>query len=166
MSIRDNTGAPVEHREQLVLGDQSFHSITEDIAQEILETVKGGAEELSIEREMLGTALEDVQAQIGVMVGHAMASSEHPGEIYKTGLHTNSLLESLGEVVVGWLLIRHAEIALAALPDASVDDRSFYEGKVASARFFARHAFPKTALRRRAAEAEDGAIMAIPVEYF
>jgi hypothetical protein len=136
------------------------------LAQEILETVKGGAEELSAEREMLGKALEDVQGHIGVLVGHSMASMEEPPEIYKTGLHTTSLLESLAEVVIGWLLIRHAEIAIAAMDDASESDRAFYTGKVASARFFARNALPKAALRREAAEAEDGAIMDLPVEAF
>lgn len=87
-------------------------------SQEILETIKGGSEELTEERGLLGAALEDVQAHIGVLVSHAMASKEDPAEIYLTGLHTNGLLESLSEVIIGWLLIRHAEIALAALPEA------------------------------------------------
>jgi len=135
-------------------------------SQEILETIKGGSEELTEERGLLGAALEDVQAHIGVLVSHAMASKEDPAEIYLTGLHTNGLLESLSEVIIGWLLIRHAEIALAALPEASTRDRSFYEGKVASARFFARDALPKARLRREAAEQERGALMALPVEAF
>ena len=136
------------------------------LAQEILETVKGGSDELSEERELLGTALEDVQAHIGVIVGHSLASMENPPEIYKTGLHTTALLESLAEVVIGWLLIRHAEISLAAIGDASESDVAFYTGKVASARFFARNVLPKAALRREAAEREDGAVMDIPVEAF
>jgi hypothetical protein len=82
--------------------------------------------------------------------------------IYKTGLHTNALLESLAEIVIGWLLLRHAEIALAALPNATGEDVAFYEGKIASARFFARHALPKAKLRREAAEREDGWIMELP----
>ncbi len=129
------------------------------LAEEVLELVKGGSEEFDTERALLGTALEDVQAQIGVMVGHAMASTGEPAEIYKTGLHANSLLEGLAEVVIAWLLLRHAEVALRALPEAAARDRDFYEGKVASARFFARHALPKAGIRRQAAEAEDGALM-------
>lgn len=96
------------------------------------------------------------------MVGHAMASTGEPTEIYRTGLHTNSLLESLSEVTIAWLLLRHAEIALAALPAASDADRAFYQGKIASARFFARNVLPKSALRRQAAETEDGALMTLP----
>jgi hypothetical protein len=74
-------------------------------------------------------------------------------------LHVNSLLESLAEIVIGWLLLRHAEVALAATVGDAAGDEAFYEGKIAAARFFCRHALPKARLRREAAEAEDGALM-------
>jgi alkylation response protein AidB-like acyl-CoA dehydrogenase len=136
------------------------------LSQEILETVKGGHEELVAERELLGQALEDVQAQIGVMVVHALASGQEPEAIYKTGLHTTSLLESLAELIIGWLLIRHAAIAIDATAGASEDDRPFYEGKIASARWFAANVLPEAALRRSSAEAEDGSLMDLPVAAF
>jgi alkylation response protein AidB-like acyl-CoA dehydrogenase len=129
------------------------------LADEILQLVKGGSEEFAAERELVGKALEDVQAHVGVLVTHAMASLEHPPEIYKTGLHTNALLESMAELVIAWLLLRHAEVASDALDPAEGDDRHFYEGKIAAARFFAAHALPKAGLRRSAAEAEDAALM-------
>jgi hypothetical protein len=75
-------------------------------------------------------------------------------------------LESIAEVVIGWLLLHQAEIALAALPDAAGQDRAFYEGKVAAARFFAFHALPKAKLRREAAERESGAVMDMSDEAF
>jgi hypothetical protein len=136
------------------------------LSQEILETVKGGHEELVAERELLGQALEDVQAQIGVMVAHALASGQEPEAIYKTGLHTTSLLESLAELIIGWLLIRHAAIAIDATAGASEEDRPFYEGKVAAARWFAANVLPEAALRRSSAEAEDGSLMDLPVAAF
>jgi hypothetical protein len=134
------------------------------IAEEVLDEVKGGSDDLGVERETLGAALEDVQAHVAVMVGHAMASYQEPAEVYKTGLHANALLESTAEVVIGWLLLRHAETATQRLAGDDLDDadRSFYEGKVASARFFARHALPKAKARREAAEAETGWLMAMP----
>ncbi len=136
------------------------------LTEDILELVKGGADTFDVERSLLGTALDDVRAHVGTMVEHAMASTEDPPEIYKTGLHANALLESLAEVVIGWLLLRHAEIADAALPSASDSERAFYEGKVASARFFARHVLPGVGVRRAAAEAEDGSLMALSEEAF
>jgi hypothetical protein len=128
-------------------------------SEEILGLVKGGTEEFATEREMIGKALEDVQGHIGVLVGHAMNSMQNPTDIYKAGLHTNALLESLAEVVIAWLMVRHGEVAHAKLADAAEGDREFYEGKVASARFFVHHALPKARLRREAAEAENGALM-------
>ena len=136
------------------------------LLEEVLTTVKSGSDEFAAERELLGTALEDVRAHIGVMVSHALASMQDPPEIYKTGLHTNALLESLSEVVIGWLLLRHADIAKRAVPEAAENDRGFYEGKIAAARFFARHALPKARLRRGAAEAEDAALMDLSDEAF
>jgi Acetyl-CoA dehydrogenase C-terminal like len=63
-------------------------------------------------------------------------------------------------------LLQHAEVASAALAEATDDDKAFYTGKIASARFFVREALPKVAMRTSAAQAEDGSIMDIPVEAF
>jgi hypothetical protein len=136
------------------------------LASEVLEMIKGGPEELAVERELLGGALDDTQAHLGVMVGHLMGAQQDPTGLYKLGLHANSLLESVSEVTIGWLLLRHAEVALEALPEANSRDKAFYEGKVASARFFAHHALPKAKARREAAEREDGALMALSDEAF
>lgn len=153
--------------------DMFFRKIARDkgatltfLVQEILETVKGGHEELVTERELLGKALEDMQGQVGAMVEHAVASTTDPEEIYKTGLHTTSLLEGLAEVIIGWLLIRHAAIAIDALEGADEPDRSFYEGKIASARWFSANMLPEAALRRALAEGEDGSLMEMPIEAF
>ncbi len=129
------------------------------LAGEIVELVKGGSEAFEPERQLLGKALEDVQAMVGILVGHAMAFMHEPEEIYKTGLHTNALLESLSEVVIAWLLLRHAEIAHGAMPEAEAKDKEFYEGKIESARFFVRHVAPKIAARLHSAQLEDAHLM-------
>jgi hypothetical protein len=136
------------------------------LAGQVLEMVKGGPEELAVERELLGKALDDTQGHLGVMVGQLMGAQQDPTGMYKLGLHANTLLESVSEVMIGWLLLRHAEVALHALPDADSRDVAFYDGKIASARFFARHAFPKAKIRRIAAEQEDGWLMDLPDEAF
>ena len=68
--------------------------------------------------------------------------------------------------MIAWLLLEHAEIASAALGDATGDDVGFYTGKVASARFFVNDALPKIALRTSAAQTEDGWLMDLPDEAF
>jgi alkylation response protein AidB-like acyl-CoA dehydrogenase len=134
------------------------------LAGEIVEFVKGGGDgdPLAEERVILGGMLDDTQAHLGSMVEDLMASVSGRSEaIYEVGLQTNHLLESMAETVIAWLLLRHAEIAVAR-----VDEDPFYRGKVESARWFVRHTAPKATLRRSAAEAEDGHLMTIPVAAF
>jgi hypothetical protein len=134
------------------------------LAGEIVEFVKGGADadSLAEERELLAQMLDDTQAHLGSMVEHLMGSAAgKKEEIYKVGLQTNHLLESMAETVIAWLMLRHGEIALD-----KVDDDPFYRGKVESARWFLRHVAPKVGIRRAAALAEDGSLMDVPVEAF
>ncbi len=139
------------------------------LAQEITQTVKGdeGSGQLSVERELLGQALENVQGILGAMGQWAMASQENPTEIYKVGLNSTRLLMASGDLIIGWLLVRQAEVALAALANgASERDIPFYTGKVESARWFARNRRPLIAAERSIAEAPTGEIMEIPEDAF
>ncbi len=139
------------------------------LAQEITQTVKGdkGCGQLTVERELLGQALENVQGILGVMGQWAMASQTDIQEIYKVGLNSTRLLMASGDVMIGWLLIRQAEVALAALAAGPSDrDKDFYIGKVESARWFARNRLPLLAAERGIAEATTGEIMEIPEAAF
>lgn len=138
------------------------------VAAEIAEFVKAGdtEDELALERELLGKGLDAAQGLLGVLVGHAMGSMAQPDLIYQAGLHLDALLVSLSEVVVAWQLLRHAEIALAQLKTAEGDDVAFYQGKIASARFYVRNVLANIAARRAAAEQEDGALMTLADEAF
>jgi alkylation response protein AidB-like acyl-CoA dehydrogenase len=92
---------------------------------------------LAVERQLLGRALQDVQSMIQTMAGFAMASTSDLEQIYRAGLNTTRLLFAVGDVVVAWLLLRGAAVALEALDgEVSASDRDFYAGKVASARWF------------------------------
>ncbi|NQW32255.1 MAG: acyl-CoA dehydrogenase [Actinomycetales bacterium] len=139
------------------------------LAQEITQTVKGdeGSGQLSVERELLGQALENVQGILGVMGQWAMASQTDVQEVYKVGLNSTRLLMASGDLMIGWLLIRQAEVALAALDAGPKDrDKDFYIGKVESARWFARNRLPLLAAERGIAEATTGEIMEIPESAF
>jgi hypothetical protein len=134
------------------------------LANQIQDFAKGdaGNGQLARERELLGTALEDVQATLGVMVGFLTSSVEEKHNVYKVGLNTTRLLLALGDLIVGWLLLRQAEVALKALDaGASGRDVPFYQGKVAAARFFARTVLPRLAAERAIAEATDLDLMAL-----
>ena len=130
--------------------------------------VCGGA--FDAERDLLVKALDDVQAMVGSMAGAAFESDPRSGgdlrNVYKVGLNTSRLLLAVGDLVVGWLLLRQAEVAHAALPTASGSDRDFYTGKVAAARFFAHQVLPRLAADRAITEATDNSLMDVPEEAF
>jgi hypothetical protein len=139
------------------------------LAAQITETVKGdeGAGALAKERELLGVALEDVQAVVGKLGEWAMASQQTPEEVYKVGLNTTRLLMMSGDLMIGWLLTKQAEVALAALAAGASDrDRAFYQGKVETAKWFARNRLPLLTAERAVAEATDDDIMRLPEEAF
>lgn len=122
------------------------------LAGEIVAFVKGGPDNdpLASERAQLGAMLDDVQTQLGSIVEHLMASvSGEKDEIYKVGLQTNSLLESLAEIVIAWQLLRQAGVAIQR-----VDEDAFYAGKVEAARWLIKDVAPKVTARRDAARDE------------
>ena len=99
------------------------------------------------------------------MVGALQACDPGRGgdiaNIYKVGQNTTRLLLACTDLLVGWLLLRQAEVATAALArdEVSAKDRSFYAGKVAAARFFATTVLPRISAERATAEATDNALM-------
>jgi len=119
----------------------------------------GGA--LQAERAALADAAAQVEAIATAMTGFLMASVDTPAEIYKVGLNTTRLLMALGDLVIGWLLLTHAQIALRQL-GAGAADRDFYAGKVAVARFFAATVLPGLAAERKLAEQTTADLMDLP----
>jgi len=132
--------------------DLFFRKIVRDQGQALtalLDQMKQFAEseagngQLKNERGLLAAALEDVQGMVGAMVGFLTATEDDARNLYKVGLNTTRLLLALGDLVVGWLLLRQAEVALLKLTaGASPRDESFYAGKVAAAKFFAQSRLP------------------------
>jgi alkylation response protein AidB-like acyl-CoA dehydrogenase len=68
---------------------------------------------LKAERAALARAADDVEALANALHGFLAASLDQPDEIYRVGLNTTRLLLALGDLVIGWLLGRQAELALA-----------------------------------------------------
>ena len=110
---------------------------------------EAGNGRLKAERALLATALEDVQAIVTTMTQQLMGAQEQPTELYKVGLASVRFLMAFGDLLIGWLLLRQAEIAIAALDNgAEGKDKSFYEGKVAVASFFAKNVLPELTATR------------------
>ena len=119
---------------------------------------------LKAERAALAGAAGHVEAMTAAMTGFLIASAEQPAEIYKVGLNATRLLMALGDLVIGWLLLTHAEIAQRRLDELAegAADRDFYAGKVAAARFFAATMLPRLAAERAIAEQTTLDLMELP----
>ena len=113
-----------------------------------------GNGQLKAERALLGTALEDVQGMVAAMVGFLTDAADDARSVYKVGLNATRLLLALGDLVIGWLLLRQAEAALLKLTAGTRDD-AFYAGKVAAARFFAATRLPLLTAERAVTEMTD-----------
>ncbi|MFC4912399.1 acyl-CoA dehydrogenase [Actinomadura gamaensis] len=123
---------------------------------------------LKAERAALLKALDDLQGILNPMIGWALASMENPKELYKIGLNSTRFLLAAGDVVISWLLLRQAEVALAKLGGEGLSDadKSFYTGKVAAAQFFAQNILPRIAADRVATEATNLDAMELAEEAF
>jgi alkylation response protein AidB-like acyl-CoA dehydrogenase len=129
---------------------------------------EGGNGRLKAERAALAVAARDVEAIVAALHGFLGASMQQPSEIYRAGLNTTRLLLALGDLIIGWLLGRQAEVAQARLDEAGLGgaDRAFYEGKIAAARFFAATVLPRLSAEREIAEATTLDLMDLPEEAF
>lgn len=120
---------------------------------------------LEAEHTLLGTALDDVRAIVLALRTWSDDAASSSEEIYKVGLNTTRLLMVVGDLIVGWLLLRQAEVAGAALAAGS-SERTFYEAKIETARWFARNRLPLITAERAIAEATDLDLMRMPEEAF
>jgi hypothetical protein len=115
----------------------------------------GGNGRLKKERAAVARAADDIEAIVAAMNGYLGSSLEQAPEIYRVGLNTTRLLLALGDLVIGWLLGRQAEVALAKLDQGGLaaSEQAFYQGKLAAAGFFAATVLPRLAAEREIVEA-------------
>jgi alkylation response protein AidB-like acyl-CoA dehydrogenase len=121
--------------------DFFFRKVARDDA-EVLNRLFATIEELDDER--LRAALADVRAMAETLLGWQKASAQEPEEIYKVGQNTTRFLMSVGDLLIGWLLLKSARIS---------------ESKRPVAEFFAHTVLPELTSRRRVLEATSNALM-------
>ena len=125
---------------------------------------EAGNGRLKEERLALGKSMAELQQILATLMGWLTGE---PQELYKVGLSSRRILLAAGDVIIAWLLMRQAEVALKALgTEVSTADKNFYEGKVAVARFFAREVLPRVGADRRIIENTTLDVMDLPEEAF
>ena len=128
-----------------------------------------GTSGLKAERAALADGVANVAGMLTAMTGFLAASAQWPEKIYQVGLTTTRLLLALGDLVIGWLLTRQAEVAqgrLDAAGEMSAADHDFYAGKPAAARFFTGTVLPRLAADRRIVEETGLDLMDVPDAVF
>ncbi len=153
--------------------DFFFRKIVRDRGQalqfltaQISRTIDACDEALKPQAELVQAALDEVTAMTGALTGYLMSATQQPTEIYKVGLGSVRYLLAVGDLLIGWRLLVQAGIAHAALADAAANDKHFYQGKIATAAFFAGNMLPRLAAQRRVIESLDDDIMRISEDAF
>ncbi|MCP9212704.1 acyl-CoA dehydrogenase [Streptomyces sp. NEAU-Y11] len=136
---------------------KSLTIISEEIKKFLAEAV--GGEELAPARERLAQAAVDLEAIVGAMLTDLAATEQDVRSIYKVGLNSTRLLMASGDVIIGYLLLKGAAVASEKVGSASAKDRSFYQGKIAVAKFFAQEVLPGLTVQRSLAETVDQSLM-------
>ncbi|MEV6223865.1 acyl-CoA dehydrogenase [Nocardia fluminea] len=109
--------------------------------------------QLAAEAESVIGAAADVRAMASIMTGYA--TDADPAVVYRVGLGSVRFLMAVGDVVIGWLLLRQAVVAL----EADAVDPAYRSGKVAVARFFAAEVLPGIAVTRGVVGSLDHSVM-------
>jgi len=138
----------------------------EHVASQISHTIDTCDAALRPHAELLGTALDDVRTMTASLTGYLLAAAENPTEIYKVGLASVRFLLAVGDLLIGWRLLVQADIAQAALATAPTKDEAFYQGKIATARFFAQNMLPNLTALRGIIDSIDDGIMQLPEAAF
>jgi alkylation response protein AidB-like acyl-CoA dehydrogenase len=138
----------------------------EHVASQISHTIDSCDHALRRDAELLRTALDDVRAMTATLTGYLMAAAENSTEIYKVGLTSVRFLLAVGDLLIGWRLLVQADIAQAALATAPAKDEAFYQGKIATARFFARNMLPNLTALRGIIDTIDDGVMQLPEAAF
>ena len=118
-----------------------------------------GDDDLGPLAEALEKALGQQQAATMWFMNNAMQNPNHLG----AGAH--HYMHMMGIVTLGWMWLRMAKVAQAALAAGS-EDKAFYEAKLATARYYMDRYLPDAGALRRKLEAGSDSTMALGEEAF
>jgi alkylation response protein AidB-like acyl-CoA dehydrogenase len=108
----------------------------------------------------LEAALADLQAATMWLAQNGMADPNNAG----AGAY--AYMDLMGLVSLGWMWLKMAAAADAALKGDAKEGRDFYEAKLITARFYAQRELPMTGAQLRKIEAGAESLMALPAEAF
>ncbi len=140
-------------------GGETLRSLLGEAKQTLVQQEGGDA--LSEEREALAKALTDLESIFMTML------SKVGDSLYHVGLQGNRILFSMTEVVIGWLLVRQSALAHEKLKTTTNEaDKTFYQSKIATVRYYCREVLPQVSLNRQLIEQSRLDLMEISEDLF
>jgi len=137
---------------------EALFRFVEQMRQTAAEAARiAGLEE---EARVLSVSLDALQAATRALIRSA--------DFARQLANATVYLDAFGHVVIGWIWLRQAIVAARALVDngGSEVDRAFYDGKLVTCRYFARHEMPLAQARLALCGSLDDSCLAAPVEMF
>lgn len=134
--------------------DLFFRKIAKDGGQTLMKQLdeiealtksEAGGATLAADRAALGAALADLRSIFATMMGKVGES------LYHVGMQGNRILFALAEVIVGWLHLRSAVVALKNKAERP-EDAAYYDGKIAIVRWWSKNVLPTVSLTKRFVE--------------
>jgi alkylation response protein AidB-like acyl-CoA dehydrogenase len=149
--------------------DFFFRKIVKDQGQALthikneIDTFLGkepGGEEFAGARELLASAVADVEGILNTLFTQATKAMEDSRQIHVAAQSTTAFLYAAGDLIVSWLLLRQATVAHERLATGGAGkDAAFYQGKIAAAKWFAGNVLPHLSATRAVVEATDLSLM-------
>ena len=128
------------------------------------EIEKFCAEPGAADRTELARALASVRAAVAQLDAWRREAADDPAAMYRVGWNTSRLLAMLGELVIGWLAARAADVAAVALDaGATGPDADFYRGKLAVAAYLTAERLPVVTAQWETMQRIDPGLVGTPV---
>ena len=112
-----------------------------------------------------GRALRDALAVLG-QTTTALLTRLTGGEPRLALANASLYLSLFGHVLMAWIWLRQARVALAALATAGSSQRDFYQGKLATCRYFFRYELPPALAQAGLLQSLDDTTLAVSPDQF
>src|SRR5262249_9067858 len=116
-------------RKVVAQGGEPLRLLGEEIASTIAQAKRAGVDHAWC--DALGGSVEEVER-----VTTALASLGIAGDVDGMMRHSADYLEMFAIVIVGWMWLKQAAVAKAALARGGQDAGDFYEGKLCAAQYW------------------------------
>ncbi len=141
------------NRKVTMHGGAAFDALLE----EIRDTIATSVDELQSEARQLTDCLDVLTQTTSTLL--------QCDDLSQRLANATPYLDAVGHIVVAWLWLKQANVAVRQ-PSGTSADRSFYEGKLAAARYFYRYELPKVIPSLELVASLDRTALDVPIAGF